>query len=285
MKISAFAYAKVNLYLKVLEKRNDGLHNLDMIMQSVSLADKVTLKTEYGNSITVVCNGAKIDYNIAETAAKAYFSCAGMAAPNIKIEIEKNIPISGGLAGGSADAAAVLALCNRVFGYLSQDELLELAGKIGSDVPFCLIGGTARVGGFGEKIQSFESDSDYTMVLVKARTKHSTGHMYALLDKSQHHISADSDLLINYLKHNDKRACEHMQNDFTQLWNDVASLEICSMLNEHGANAVNLSGSGPTFYGVFYSKDDAQNCFNELRKKYNLVYLCSPVTSGIKIIE
>ncbi|MBQ2388088.1 MAG: 4-(cytidine 5'-diphospho)-2-C-methyl-D-erythritol kinase, partial [Clostridia bacterium] len=111
MKITAFAFAKVNLFLKVLGKRNDGLHNLDMVMQSVSLADKVTATTDEAKGLTIVCDGAEIEDNIAEKAALKYFEKAGMAIPDIKFDIEKHIPISGGLAGGSADAAAVLILC------------------------------------------------------------------------------------------------------------------------------------------------------------------------------
>ncbi len=285
MKLSAFAFAKVNLYLKVLSKRNDGLHNLSMVMQSVSLADKVTLTTDVGSGITVVCDGAEIGDNIAETAAVKYFEKANIPIPNIRIKIEKHIPISGGLAGGSADAAAVLVLCNRLYGKLTKSELLDLAGTIGADVPFCLVGGCARVCGFGEKVEPIDADNNYALILVKAGKKRSTGHMYALLDERDTHIESDADKLVDFLIKGDKSACEHMENDFAVLWDDDISKDICSRLKNNGASAVSLSGSGPTFFGVFYDSKTAESCYGELKNKYADTYLCYPEICGVKIIE
>lgn len=285
MKITAFAFAKVNLFLKVIGKRNDGLHNLDMVMQSVSLADKVTVTTDETKGLTVICDGAKIEDNIAEKAALKYFEKAGMAVPDIKINIKKHIPISGGLAGGSADAAAVLILCNQIYGKLSETELLELGGSIGSDVPFCMVGGCARVFGFGDKINTVNSKSDCTMVLVKAGQKRSTGHMYSLIDSCDEHINADANALVYNLENNSNAFCEHIANDFTALWDDEVSKELCNTLYKEGASAVSLSGSGPTFFGIFFDEDKAKNCYDTLKARYDDTYICTPETAGIKIID
>lgn len=285
MKITAFAFAKVNLFLKVLGKRNDGLHNLDMVMQSVSLADKVTVTTDKTIGLTVVCDGAEIEDNIAEKAALKYFEKAEMAVPNIKFEIEKHIPISGGLAGGSADAAAVLVLCNRIYGKLSETDLIELGGTIGSDVPFCMVGGCARVFGFGDEINAVNSKSKYTMVLVKAGKKRSTGHMYSLIDSRDEHIIADADKLVSNLQNNDDAFCEHIANDFTALWDDEISKEVCDTLYKEGAAAVSLSGSGPTFFGIFFDENKANECYDNLKAKYRETYICTPETTGIKIVD
>lgn len=285
MKLAALANAKVNLYLKVLDKRNDGLHNLDMVMQSVSLADKVEIDTDYSDGLKVVCDGENIENNIAETAARLYFSSAEMSVQNLLISIEKNIPVSAGLAGGSADAAAVLVLCNKIYKKFSDSQLIELGGKIGADVPFCMIGGLARVTGFGDKIVSLPVNTDYHLVLIKAAEKRSTGYMYSLLDNMDEHITADADKLISLLTDNSEASCEFMQNDFALLWNDRNSERIKADLISCGANAVSLSGSGPTFFGVFFDKLAAKACCEKLKNKYANVFLASPALCGIQIIE
>ena len=285
MKLSALAYAKINLFLKVTGKRNDGLHDLDMIVQSISLADKVSVEETDVDGITTVCNCNIIDDNIAEKAAFEYFKCANMPIQNIKISIEKNIPISAGLAGGSADAAAVLYLLNRIYNKLTDDELVALAGNIGADVPFCLIGGTAMVKGFGDRIEKQDVVDNYHLVLVKSGTKKSTGYMYSLIDESNKITNANVDKLLEKMKSGQADAYQLMHNDFMQFWNDENSIEVQNDLVSLGADAVSLSGSGPTFFGIFNEKDAAEKCFVNLKNKYEDVYLCRPVSSGIEIIE
>ena len=285
MKLSALAYAKINLFLKVVGKRNDGLHDLDMIMQSISLADKITVEETDTSGITTLCDCDILDDNIAETAAVEYFKWANMANQNIRISIEKNIPISAGLAGGSADAAAVLYLLNRIYNKLSDDELFTLAGKIGADVPFCLIGGTARVMGFGDRIEKQDVVDNYHLVLVKSGIKKSTGFMYSLIDGSNEVSDANAGKLLEKMEMEQNDAYRLMHNDFMQFWNDEKSIEVQNDLIGYGADAVSLSGSGPTFFGVFNEKDAAEKCFANLKTKYDEIYLCRPVSSGIEIIE
>ena len=285
MKLSALAYAKINLFLKVVGKRNDGLHDLDMIMQSISLADKITVEETDTSGITTLCDCDILDDNIAETAAVEYFKWANMANQSIRISIEKNIPISAGLAGGSADAAAVLYLLNRIYNKLSDDELFTLAGKIGADVPFCLIGGTARVMGFGDRIEKQDVVDNYHLVLVKSGIKKSTGFMYSLIDGSNEVSDANAGELLQKMEMEQNDAYLLMHNDFMQFWNDEKSIEVQNDLIGYGADAVSLSGSGPTFFGVFNEKDAAEKCFANLKTKYDEIYLCRPVSSGIEIIE
>lgn len=285
MKLSALAYAKINLFLKVVGKRNDGLHDLDMIMQSISLADKITVEETDTDGIRTLCDCDILDDNIAETAAVEYFKWANMANQNIRISIEKNIPISAGLAGGSADAAAILYLLNRIYNKLSDDELFTLAGKIGADVPFCLIGGTARVMGFGDRIEKQDVVDNYHLVLVKSGIKKSTGFMYSLIDGSNEVSDANAGELLEKMEMEQNDAYRLMHNDFMQFWNDEKSIEVQNDLIGYGADAVSLSGSGPTFFGVFNEKDAAEKCFANLKTKYDEIYLCRPVSSGIEIIE
>ncbi|MBQ2815485.1 MAG: 4-(cytidine 5'-diphospho)-2-C-methyl-D-erythritol kinase [Clostridia bacterium] len=285
MKLSALAYAKINLFLKVVGKRDDGLHDLDMIMQSISLADKVTVEDGDTIGVKAFCNCDIIDDNIAERAALEYFKSANMPTQNIKISIEKNIPISAGLAGGSADAAAVLYILNRMYNKLSETEIVALAGKIGADVPFCLIGGTARVKGFGDVIEKQDVICNSNLVLIKAGTKKSTGYMYSLIDESNEIISANAEELLTEMKTGKPDAFRFMHNDFKQFWTDETSVAVQIDLINCGADAVSLSGSGPTFFGVFNDKQMAENCYNNLKNKYDDIYLCQPVSSGIEIIE
>lgn len=285
MKLSALAYAKINLFLKVVGKRNDGLHDLDMIMQSISLADKVTVEETDIGGIVTFCDCDIIGDNIAERAAQQYFEYANMLIQNIRISIEKNIPISAGLAGGSANAAAVLYLLNRIYNKLSDDELVALAGTIGADVPFCLIGGTARVKGFGDRIEKKDVTDNYHLVLVKSGTKKSTGYMYSLIDESNEITDADADTLLESMKSVQADAYRLMHNDFMRFWNDENSVEVQNDLIDLGADAVSLSGSGPTFFGIFNDNNAAKECFSNLKNKYKDVYLCRPVSSGIEIIE
>lgn len=285
MKLSALAYAKINLFLKVVGKRDDGLHDLDMIMQSISLADKVTVEDGDVIGIETVCDCDIIDDNIVERAALEYFKCANMPTQNIKISIEKNIPISAGLAGGSADAAAVLYILNRIYNKLSDNQLVALAGKIGADVPFCLIGGTARVKGFGDLIEKHDIISNSNIVLIKAGTKKSTGYMYSLIDELNEFASANAEELLIEMKRGVSGTFRFMHNDFKQFWTDETSIAVQNDLINCGADAVSLSGSGPTFFGVFNDKHTAENCYNNLKNKYDEVYLCHPVSCGVEITE
>jgi 4-diphosphocytidyl-2-C-methyl-D-erythritol kinase len=284
MLLSALAYAKVNLYLKVLGKRDDGLHDLDMVMQSVSLADKISVDTDC-DGISVACDGIADDDNIVTAAAKAYFRRAEIADGRAAFVIEKNIPVLAGLGGGSADAAAALRLLNRMYNRLNEDELLKLAGEIGSDVPFCMTGGTARVKGFGEKVSPIENRLDYRLVFVKAGEKKSTGHMFGLIDSSDEHIGVSADDLAECIRRGDRRASEFMQNDFAKLWHEPRFDTAFSRLNDSGADTVCLSGSGPTVFALFYDKETSEQCFNTIKNDYPQSYLCAPVSHGVKIIE
>jgi len=159
------AFAKLNLSLKITGKRPDGFHEIDSIMQSISLHDEVEIAPSAGG-ITVHCSAAEIKDNTAIKAAELILSEAKRTA-GVNIHIKKNIPLASGMAGGSADAAATLIGMNKLFGLnLHIEKLIELGGKIGSDVPFCMVGGTARCTGRGEKILRLNPHSGAAFILV-----------------------------------------------------------------------------------------------------------------------
>ena len=155
LEIRVTAYAKINLTLDVLGKRPDGYHHIESVMQSVNLRDIVTVR-QREKGIAVRCSrpGVPCDQsNTAFKAARAFFEASGLSEQGIEIEIQKGIPMEAGLAGGSADAAAVLLALNRMFDEpLNLEQLSFAALQVGADVPFCLVGGSMRAEGIGEKL-------------------------------------------------------------------------------------------------------------------------------------
>ncbi len=175
------AYAKLNLSLKIVGKRPDGYHDIDSIMQSISLHDEIDIKTA-DSGIKVTCSIPGIEDNSAHKAAQLLLDEAKIKN-GVMIQIKKNIPLSAGLGGGSSDAAATLIGMNKLFNLnLHREKLLEIGGKIGSDVPFCLVGGTARCTGRGEKIEKMNPQTGSAFLLVIPRIKVSTKAVYEKSD-------------------------------------------------------------------------------------------------------
>jgi 4-diphosphocytidyl-2-C-methyl-D-erythritol kinase len=168
--ITKQAYAKINTYLDVISKRDDGFHDILSVMRRVSLADNVRMEifdsSETGINLSVKgddlpCDERNLVYRAAVKFLEKFKICS-----KINIEIEKKIPIGAGLAGGSADAAATLRALNRIFNLASEEQLLEIAAEIGSDVPFCLLGGTALCEGRGEIITPIKSPKNVHFVVA-----------------------------------------------------------------------------------------------------------------------
>jgi 4-diphosphocytidyl-2-C-methyl-D-erythritol kinase len=183
------AFAKINLSLKILGKRDDGYHDIDSIMLSVSLHDEIILKPSDAG-ITVNCSTPGIKNNIVQRASELLFTEAKIKT-GADITIKKNIPLSAGLGGGSADAAATLVGLNSLFGLnMHIGKLMEIAAKLGADVPFCLVGGTARCLGIGDKIEKINPKTGSAFLLVMPRIQVSTRDVYNRYDEIG---SGDSD--------------------------------------------------------------------------------------------
>lgn len=285
-KISALANAKINLELEVLEKRSDGYHNISTVFQSVNLADEVTVEINDGNGITVLTEGAVIEgENLVKKAAELFLSKANATA-NISIILKKQIPLSAGLAGGSADAAAVLLCLNTAYdNILATEELLELALKLGADVPFCLLGGTYLAEGIGEKLTPLSYLGDFDVVLIKHHKKGSTGEMYSCIDNMPIPKLNTSDSILNNIKERINIKSQKLSyNSFLYASDDKTEQEkICNELIQNGALLAGLSGSGPTVFGLFKSLN--KEFVNDLKHKYNEVYVCKTCPNGIKLFE
>lgn len=264
------AFAKVNLALDVLFKRNDGYHQVEMIMQSVSLADKVILSAreagiEVSTNIPALCCA---EGNIAYKAA-ALLKSAFRVDKGIHIELEKNIPMAAGLAGGSADAAAVLKGLNKLWELgLDQTGLEILGAKLGSDVPFCLRQGTALATGRGELLQSLPGLPKCFFVLAKLPAAVSTGCVYGQFKPAVCNSRPDIAGMIKSLENQDLGKITECMGNVLETVTTDAFPEISLLkqfMLQNGAIASLMSGSGPTVFGVIPDILSAQLLAEKLR--------------------
>lgn len=201
------AYAKINLGLDIVGKRPDGYHNIDTVMQSISLCDYVTLERTSG--IRITCNNPAVPTDGGNTAHKAallFFDYAKLSPKKngVSITIEKNIPMRAGLGGGSSDAASVLRGLDKLYcTNYSTVELLSLASRVGSDVPFCISGGTQRITGCGEILQPLDSFSEINILILMPNESVDTAFAYSLFSESEAVHHPDMDKIIGLLQKRD----------------------------------------------------------------------------------
>lgn len=278
MEVTLKAYAKINLSLDITGKRNDGYHTLDSIMQTVSLFDLVTVSVNNHGEVSVECDGIQNEDNICYYAAKRFLEKTEIN-DGVNVKIDKAIPVSAGMGGGSTDAAAVLNALNKIYDYpLKSEELCEIALTLGADVPFFIKGGTMRAAGIGELLTPIYNNLSYTLVILKEGEKPSTKHMYEKIDGRDKNKNNYTAALIKAIKKNDFEAfTQNIGNDFDELWENQ---KVKSDLYNLGAKKVCLSGSGPTVFGVFEKTSEALNAAARLRETYNEVYTAVPTDSS-----
>lgn len=276
MKIKA--YGKVNISLDVVGKREDGYHLLSMIMQNIDLYDEIEVeKQECG--IILECNKSYVpvdNRNLAYKAAEIFKERYDIV-DGVKINIEKNIPVSAGLAGGSTDAAAVLKVMNKLFNVnATEEELMELGLKLGADIPYCIHGGTALCEGIGEIITPIKPFRDKIVVLVKPAFGVSTKEVYKnfnLEKVKQHPKTAE---IINAIENDDLNfVASNMKNllENVTLRKHKILIKIKEEMNACGAINSMMSGSGPTVFAFFDDMLKAQRCFEKIKKKYSDVFI------------
>ncbi len=271
-KIKLDAYGKINLGLDVLGKRDDGYHDLDMIMQSVDLADKITITKNDSGEITVKSNTGKIpndESNLAYKAAKVLMDEFDIQE-GVEIEIEKNIPISGGMAGGSTDCAAVLKGMNKLFKLkLSEQDLMDRGVKLGADVPFCIMGKTARAEGIGEILTPIPNKLKGYIVLAKPPISVSTGFVYGRIDEVEVKNKPDTEAMIEKIK---KKDLKGLADTICNVLEEVTIpdypivQEIKDKMIEKGALNAMMTGSGPTVFGIFDDKKKAVAVVDALKE-------------------
>lgn len=288
MKIKA--YAKVNLMLDILGIKENGYHNLWMIMQSVSLCDTVTVKKNNSGKITITCSAEGIptdERNIAYKAAKAFFDATQTENCGIHINIEKSIPSEAGLAGGSADGAAVIKALNEIFETkLNDRQLCRIGKKVGADVPFCIMGGTCLAQNIGEVLSPLEDIPHCYFVLAKPKMGVSTKEAYSSFDNAGYIKKPHrEEMLLAAADGNFDEMLKLAANVFEQVIEVPERVEIKKIMRESGAKLSLMSGSGPTVYGIFESENQAESCAEKLRKITKDVFIATPALQGLEIIE
>ncbi|GAK13888.1 4-(cytidine 5'-diphospho)-2-C-methyl-D-erythritol kinase [Geomicrobium sp. JCM 19039] len=285
MKCSLKAPAKINLSLDVLAKREDGFHEVEMIMTEVDLADRIDLTSRRDQQIVIQTHAGYIPadrrnlaYQAASLLRKRYRISAG-----VTIYIQKNIPVAAGLAGGSSDAAAVLRGLNQMWGLkLSKERLAELGSEIGSDIAFCVHGGTARATGRGEKIEHLPAPPACWVVLAKPPIGVSTADVYGRVRVTNPDpANTGSRAIEQAIRDQDyAQICTHLHNDLEQvtmkLYPEVGQIK--ERMLESGADAALMSGSGPTVFGLVNSEGKVHRVYNALRGFCDQVYAVRLIT-------
>lgn len=286
MRVVYDAAAKINLMLDILARLENGYHSLFMLMQSVDLYDTVTVETDCSGAINITSDeeGIPCDKrNIAYKAAEAFFGFTGKENKGLTIHIEKRIPFAAGMAGGSADGAAVIAALNDIFETnLSEQELCKIGLKVGADVPFCLTGGTRLAQNVGEILSPLPPLDDCYIVLAKPERGVSTKEAFAAFDTATNVRHLDTCGMLYAASQGDLyEICKRTKNVFEQLIEVPERVPVKSTLNRHGALTACMSGSGPTVYGIFDDESKAQSAASALKSLVKNIYVTKPVKSGL----
>ncbi len=284
MAVTFLAPAKINLTLDITGKREDGYHTVDMVMQTVSLYDDVTVEKSAQEGIRLSCNVPGIPCDSGNTAYKAaaLFQKAAQVPGGVCIGIDKHIPTQAGLAGGSSDAAAVLLAMNHLYDApLSTGTLMQIGAQVGADVPFCLYGGTMLAKGIGTALFPLHPLPPCWIVLVKPDVGVSTKEAYARCDNRGYTENVHSGRLVKALEEGSLSllsGCLH--NDFEEVLRLRLIRQIKDDLCKCGALGACMSGSGPTVFGIFDRKETAMSCTEHLKGTYTAVFLARPVSYG-----
>ncbi len=278
------AYAKLNLTLDVLGKREDGYHDLQGVMQTVSVRDDIEIDVGTGKDWVLKCDKEGIpcdERNLAWKAAKVYCMAMNKDPGGIEIRITKRIPSQAGMGGGSADAAAVLRALNEYYGNpLSILALAELGAQVGSDVPFCVVGGTCMCEGRGEKLRKLPDMPDCIFVVVKPDFSVSTPELYRKIDgitigKRPDNRAMESALLAGDLE----KVAQNVYNVFDPVVT-AEHLElnyIKSVFHQYGAINYQMTGSGSAVYALVSEFEIAAVLCDMLKGNYPNVFICKPV--------
>ena len=285
--VTVLAPAKLNLALDVVGLLPSGYHDLDMTMQAITLYERVVLRrSPYLNLRLPGSLVAPNNKNTAIKAALAFFDYTGLLA-GVDITIYKNTPVRAGMAGGSADAAAVLVGMNELYGArLSMSELCALGAKIGADVPFCIVGGTCLAQGIGEVLSPLKPMPSCHIVLAKPDFGVNTGKAYGLFDTNGKTHNADQLGMLTAVQNRDLPAiCGKLENVFEQFVEVPGRIEMKEVLRAAGAAGVCMSGSGPTLFGIFTDKAQALAAAQDLAPFAKDIAVTKPVRQGCKIVE
>ena len=278
------AYAKLNISLDVTNRREDGYHDMVMVMQTVSLFDALHIRFDDSGRITAPSNLRFVpsdERNLAVRAAMRYLEAIGQQGQGLVIDIRKHIPVGAGMGGGSSDAAAVLRALNRHYGQrLSRTELEELACKVGSDVAFCVAGGTALAKGRGEILFDLPAMPECVFVICKPEFSISTPELFQKLDQTPLRRHPDTAGLIQAIQGgNLPELCRRMYNVFEDVPDRRMRTvgEIKSRMLDHGALGAIMTGTGSAVFGIYQAEEAAQKAWRDLRGDYKFCCTTRPM--------
>jgi 4-diphosphocytidyl-2-C-methyl-D-erythritol kinase len=279
MRLSIKAPAKINLTLDVLYKRDDGFHEVEMVMTTIDLADRIELRLLSEPQIKIDCSASfvptderNLTYQVAKLLQERYGVKQG-----VTISIDKHIPVAAGLAGGSSDAAATIKGLNQLWNLgLSVDEMASFGTEIGSDVSFCIYGGTALATGRGEMITPLPTPPPFWVILAKPPIGVSTGNIYGKLQVSEIRKHPDTQRMIGAIESRnfaDITASLGNVLEMVTLKEYPEVLHIKNQMKKFGADGVLMSGSGPTVYAITQKESRVQRIYNALKGFCRDVYV------------
>lgn len=280
--LSISAPAKINLSLDITGKLENGYHTLKMVLQTISLKDEILLQKQ-PDGISISCDHPLVPLdsgNICDRAARAFFLKTGLQG-GIKIQIQKKIPIGAGLAGGSADAAAVLKGLNTLYdARLSREELSDLGLQCGADVPFCLAGGTCLAEGIGEKLTRLPDFRGVHTVLIMPEFSVSTAWVYQnyRMDNPVRH--PDTQAILSAIRQRDIAKVAREMKNVLETVTTVKYPEIEGIkrdLKNQGALGSMMSGSGPSVFGLFEDEEQARRALAILQNQYKHIWLVTTI--------
>lgn len=284
MEASEKAFAKLNISLDVLGLLPNGYHEMSMVMQSVSLWDDIFLTPNDSGKISCSSNIGYLpcdEGNIAVKAAKAFFTALGRENPGLDIRIVKRIPSCAGMGGGSADGAAVLRGLNRLWGEpFSRSQLEEIGALVGSDIPFCVAGGTQHATGTGTTLRELPPMPDCPILVCKPRFAIRTPELFAKIDSRRSRLHPDTAGILDALDRGELEAvARRMYNVFEDVLprscGDIGRLK--GLLLEHGALGAVMTGTGSALFGVFADEATGEKALIEIKKECPEAWLTRPV--------
>lgn len=274
------SYGKINLALDILYKRSDNYHEIKSVMQRIDIFDRLIFK-EQKEGITIETNNSDVPVDNKNIVYKAYEALKPLSQckKGIHINIEKNIPVAAGLAGGSSNGAITLKVLNDLWDLnLSQEKLMEIGASIGADIPFCIMGGTALAEGIGEKLTPLIPFVDKWVLLCNPGIKISTSYAYSLIDTSKEKYNLKE--LIQAIEKNDiygvsKKLKNKMEEPIINKYPIIQDIK--DIMNQAGSLGSLMSGSGPTVFGIFDDKERLEFAYERLLKLTRQVYITKTI--------
>lgn len=284
--ITLRANAKINLTLDILGRRDDGYHELETVMQSIGLYDRVTVRLTGDGLLDAVCDNPQLPQgreNLAGKAAERFFDKMGLTNPGIRISVEKHIPLSAGLGGGSADAAAVIEGLDRLLrAGLTAAEKNTVGLAVGADVPFCLVGGTAVCRGVGERIEKLPPMPDCCILLSKPPVGVSTAEAYAKYDRFDGGIYPATHFMTFALASGSLEGVAGALGNMLEAAVDLPAVEeIRGIMRRFGVSGACMTGSGSAVFGLFHDQTAAEACARQLKELAYETTCCRPAIRGI----